>query len=281
MKVARLPVFQVLNRYLQRSVIVICLYWLGSNDFCEARILSSGKSMAELIPVVPGSHVLDEANMFREDREILTAIQGSISRMEDKHDYPVYVAIYYNVYDVSLQDLADELYGAWIGKSGRGMVIVYQLDPVVSGDNPAMAYYKGFGLNPDLSSGAESRPMPGIDVDVLLKRVLTAVNETPKEPIEFISSLIYGIEAEMDRYHELESTSWNDPENLKLMVIFFGVIAAFTLMGMIAWKLLYPVDARSRRVYYFPEVVVERRLGAPYGGGLISEKTFLPASSWQ
>lgn len=226
----------------------------------------------------PEAQVLDKANMFREDRKILAGIEASLSRMREKHDYPVYLAIYYSVFDQSLQELADELYNAWVGESSYGMVIVYQLDPVVSGGNPAIAYHKDAGIEMDSSSGPGPRPMPGWEMGVLLKKVFTAVNEKPNEPIEFISSLIYGIEAEMDRYHELEPMSWNDPENLKLMAIFFGVIAAFTLMGMIAWKLLYPVNARSRRVYYFPEVKVERRLGAPYGGGLVREKTFDPAS---
>ena len=272
------PFFQSHYKHLLRVVSVVCLCWAGSNLPCCAQMPSAGESPLGLMLQAPEAQVLDQANMFREDRKTLAGIEASLTRMSEKHDYPVYLAIYYNVFDQSLQELADELYNAWVGESGYGMVIVYQLDPVVSGGNPAIAYHKDAGLEMDSSVGSGPRPMLGWEMDVLLKRAFTAANKNPNEPIEFISALIYGIEAEMNRYHKVEPMSWNNPENLKLMFIFIVIIAAFAVIGKIAWKLLYPVNAKSRRVYYFPEVEVERRLGAPYGGGRVSEKTFDPAS---
>lgn len=283
MKVAGLPVFQNLNCHRLRVVFAGCLFcglfWAGGSGFCDARIPDSiNRGAAELIPVAPQNHVLDEANMFPRHPEILEEMQASLSRMEQKHDFPVYLATYYNAYDMTLQELADKLYAAWVGESGQGMVIVYQLDPVISGYNPAIAYNKGIGFNPDFPSASESIVMPGRDVDALLKKVFVSINGRSGGHIALISSLIHGIEREIDHYHKLEPTSWNDTENLKLMAVFLGVVVSLGLMGVFAWKLLYPANARSRRVYYFPEVTVEPRLGAPYGGSQVSEKSFDPSS---
>lgn len=272
------PFFQSYYKHLLRVVSVVCLCWAGSNLPCCVQTSNAGESPLRLMTQAPEGQVLDKANMFREDRKILAEVEASLSRMEEKHDYPVYLAIYYSVFDQSLQELADELYHAWVGESGYGMVIVYQLDPVISGGNPVISYHKDAGLEMDSLGGSGPRRMPGWEMDILLKRVFTAANKNSNEPIEFLSALIYGIEAEIDRYHKIEPMTWHDPENLKLMAIFLAIIAAFTVIGKIAWKLLYPVNARSRQVHYFPEVEVERRLGAPYGGGRVSEKTFDPAS---
>ena len=171
---------------------------------------------------------MDQANVFLEHPDVLAEMVGRLSRMKDDYEYPVYLAVYYNVLDASLRERADQLYESWIGESGRGMVIVYQLDPVTYGDNPAMAYHKGDGLDPQ--SGGGSSPIP---------------------------------EREM------------------MIAVFSGFVIAIPLIGMLIRRLLLNSSNQSRKTYYFPDVQVAYRLGAPYGGGWVSEKSFAPPSPQQ
>ena len=69
------------------------------------------------------------------------------------------------------EDLARHFRSA-IQRRRRGMVIVYQLDPVISGSNPATAYYLGSGLDPALSDRSMPGPIPSQDVATMLKKVL-------------------------------------------------------------------------------------------------------------
>lgn len=159
------------------------------------------------------------------------------------------------------------------------MVIVYQLDPVVSGNNPAVAFYKGSNLDSDLTSEAKTRLISSSEVEAMLKRVFGNVKETKEDHIPFISSLVYGIESEISNYHEVHPASWSDKDNLKLMAVFLGVITGLALLGILLWKLFSRADAKSSKVHYFPDVRFGRRREAPFGGGWVSEKTFVPASS--
>lgn len=259
----------------------MCLYGIAASGICDAQLSMRGESEIYPVPETPQSYVLDKANLFLGHPEKLVEVQASLSRLEQQHDYPVYLAIYYNVYDVSLQEVADAFYDAWIGESRRGMVIVYQLDPVISGSNPATAYYLGSGLDPALSDRSMPGPIPSQDVATMLKKVLKSKGRLSTDHHAYISGLIHGIEGEIDRYHEIEPMRWNDAQNLKWMAIFLALMSALTVIGVFSWRLFSPLDDKARKVYYFPEVNVGQRLGAPYGGGQISEKTFVPASSRQ
>lgn len=242
---------------------------------------------SKVAPGAPQSHVLDEAGLFREQPAQLAEIQNRLCALESDHGYPVYLTICYNVFDGDLQSRADRLHEAWIGEAGHGMVIVYQLDPVISGSNPAVSYYKGSELDANTDGGADrytlagARPdaMPGQDVEALLARVLKFAENKKDDPRAFLETVTLALDREVRQYLAIEPPKWSDANNLKLMAIFLSVIGGLVLAGFLLWKLMSRADARSGKTHYFPEVRVGRRLGAPFGGGWISEKTFVPASS--
>jgi len=256
-----------------------CCVWLAVSGSIDAQSTPTEIGDSSLVPPAPQNHVLDGAVLFREQPETLVEVQESLRRMEKDYGYPVYLSIYYNVYDGNLQARADSLHKAWIGESSRGMVIVYQLDPVVSGNNPTIAFYKGSDLDSDLTSESKTRLISGPEVEAMLARVFANQKETKENQIPFITSLVYGIESEIVNYHKVQPASWSDEDNLKLMAVFLGVITGLALLGMLLWKLFSHADAKSSKTHYFPEVRVGRRLEAPFGGGWVSEKTFVPASS--
>jgi len=87
------------------------------------------------------------------------------------------------------------------------------------------------------------------------------------------------VEREIDAYFAVKPAKWSDVGNLKLMAVFFGIIALFVLLGTLMWMKFRSAEVKSNTSHYFPEVEVAQRLGAPYGGGCVSEASFAPASS--
>ena len=233
----------------------------------------------EVVPSAPQSHVLDEAVLFRESPESLVEIEGSLRRMRDDYGYPVYLAIYYSVYDGSLQERADLLHRSWIGEGGHGMVIVYQQDPAVSGGNPALSFYKGSEFDRESNDENKNRIISGRDITAMLHRVFESTADKKQDHTALLGAITFGLERELKQYYAVEPASWSDTANLKLMAIFLGVIAVLGLLGMLVWKLFTRADAKSSKAHYFPDVKVSERLGAPFGGGWISEKAFVASSS--
>lgn len=238
----------------------------------------------DMLPPAPQGHVLDEADLFREYPERLAEVRKSLLNLEDVHGYPVYLAIYYNVYDGNLKKRAETLHQAWIGDEKRGMVLVYQLDPVVGEvdpvlgvNNPVASYFRGSHL--DVDAKTRMGVIPGQDVAAMLARVFIEAQKKGSDSEAYVGAIAFGLEREMNSYFEVEPVKWSDRGNLKLMGVFLGTIAVLTLLGALVWRSFARADARSSKIYCFPDVRVGRRLGAPYGGGWVSEKTFVPASS--
>ena len=272
-----------LKAYWKVSLICLCSLWVSIDIPCHAQQQETGgesaSESASDITLPPDNQVLDQANVFLEHPDVLAEMVGRLSRMKDDYEYPVYLAVYYNVLDASLRERADQLYESWIGESGRGMVIVYQLDPVVYGNNPAMAYHKGDGLDPKFGDG--SSPIPERDMIAMLTKISPQVDSDAHGHHASISALVLALEAEITRYHDTPAASWKDSDSLIMIAVFSAFVIAIPLIGMLIRRLLLNSSNQSRKTYYFPDVQVAYRLGAAYGGGWVSEKSFAPPSPQQ
>jgi len=276
----RLAMNRQLKAYWKFALVCLCAFWVNIDMPCHAQQQEAGGKLASEsasdTTLPPDNQVLDQANVFLNHPDVLAEMVGRLSRMKADYEYPVYLAIYYNVLDASLRERADQLYESWIGDSGRGMVIVYQLDPVVYGDNPAMAYHKGDGLDPHFGGG--SSPIPERDMIAMLTKVSPQVGSDTGAHHSSISALVLALEAEITRYHDIPAASWRDLDSLIMIAVFSGFVIAIPLIGMLIRRLLLSSSNESRKTYYFPDVQVAYRLGAPYGGGWVSEKSFAPPS---
>ncbi|BDS06017.1 hypothetical protein NT6N_10570 [Oceaniferula spumae] len=229
---------------------------------------------AKPLPAAPANHVLDLSDTFRENPTKLAELTATLKRIEEQHGYLVYLALYYNVLDGTVQSRADALYKAWLGDEKRGLVLVYQSDPAVDGKNIAASYYRGTGLADDAVSGL----IPDQKMSEILRSALAAQSKGQDTSDRSIT-IVSGVEREMNEYFASDPSTWKDSANLKLMAIFFGVILALALLGMFLWKRSSTADVAAHKHYYFPDVDVASRLGAPYGGGWVSEKSFVPSAS--
>lgn len=238
------------------------------------------KEDAPDIPASPQNHILDETGFFRDHPEQLDEVSQSLERMQSKYGYPVYLVIYYSVFEGNLQRKAEELHRAWLGDKGQGMVLVYQRDPVAEGNNPAIAYYKGSELDSGQTETMQPKNLiPRRDTEMMLANVFRKMKSSSEDGRDYVAEIIHGIEHELDAYFKVEPVKWNDSSNLRLMSLFAGAVVALGLLGMIFWRVFARADSRSGREYYFPDIKTGRRLGAPFGGGWTSSKTFVPASS--
>lgn len=265
--------------YWKVALVCLCAFWVSTVIPCQAQQQKAAGESASDVTLPPDNQVLDQANVFLEHPDVLAEMVGRLSRMKHDYEYPVYLAVYYNVLDASLRERADQLYESWIGESGRGMVIVYQLDPVTYGDNPAMAYHKGDGLDPQFGGG--SSPIPEREMIAMLAKISPQVDSDADGHQASISSLVSALEAEITRYHDSPAASWKDSDSLIMIAVFSGFVIAIPLIGMLIRRLLLNSSNQSRKTYYFPDVQVAYRLGAPYGGGWVSEKSFAPPSPQQ
>ena len=260
---------------------LICLCLSHVNTLCLAQSQASKELTASEGAAIsghqaPDNQVLDVAKVFAEHPKILSEIVTSLSVMKQDYNYPVYLAIYHNVLDSSLRERADQLYESWIGDTGRGMVIVYQLDPVTYGNNPAMAYHKGDGLG--LGFSDQSNPIPERDVTAMLAEIMPQIKSKATPHPIMLRSLVLALSSKITRYHDIPAASWTDSESLTMIAIFSGFIFVISMMGLLIRQLLIKSSKRSSERYYFPDVQVAHRLGAPYGGGWISEKSFAQVS---
>lgn len=269
------PVCRQLSGYGKLCLMALFMMWPGFAVLSRAQ---TGKEPSNQIHAAspPENYLSDQANIFHEHPAALEAIVDSLTRLDNDHAYPVYLVLYYNVLDASLRERADELYEKWIGQSGRGMVIVYQLDPVVYGDNPAMAYHKGDGL--ELRSEAGAVLIPESDIAAILARIQPEFQRKANIHNE-LSSWIVALEREIDHYLNVKPASWKDAENVMLIAVFAGFVITIPLVGILIHRLLLASSNELGKTYYFPEVHVAYRLGAPYGGGWTSERTFTPSQS--
>ncbi|MFK7910007.1 MAG: hypothetical protein AB8F34_05325 [Akkermansiaceae bacterium] len=261
------------------SLVSVVIISLITANAASAQDVSSAKADGK-IPQIPENYILDDTGFFRDHPEKLAEIRAVLQSTYQKHKYPVYVVICYSVFEGDLQNKANELHRAWIGEQANGMVLVYQRDPVADGSNPAIAFYQGSEIEgQSLVSELPDNLIPKRDTEVLLANVFRDLKAPPEQAMDYVMGIVSGIERELDTYFKVEPPKWNDSSNLRMMAIFAGTVAGLALLGMLFWKIFARADTRSSQSYYFPDVKTGRRLGAPYGGGWVSERKFQSSSS--
>lgn len=263
------------------GVLLLCLCICCSSLATRCYALSelTAKPANTIVWAVPSNQVLDRAEIFAEYPDMLSEVVDSLSRMKQDYNYSVYLVVCHNVLNTSLRERADNLYESWVGESGRGMVIVYQLDPVAYGDNPAIVYHKGDGGDGlDFGANAPTNPIPERDVASMLGEIIHEMGERNDPDVVMLKSLVLNLENKIIHYHDIPESSWADSESVMMIAIFSGFVIVIPLIGLLIRQSLVKSSDRANQRYYFPDVQVGIRLGAPYGGGWVSEKSFSQSS---
>lgn len=228
-----------------------------------------GWAESENLPRRPASGVLDEAGIFDRDPQRLQAISDRLQELERMCGFRMCVAVYAVLLDDSPSGRAGALQRAWLGNSD-GLVIVYEADT------------KRLGYGRDMESvdtriGMAGQAITAIPLYVLtpmLGRVNARLAGCPEQGPAFVERLARDLATELEAYFQRGQAEQPKGRVLRLVLLLVGAACGAALLGLLFNKLMDRAEAKRKKVFHFPDVVVGMRLGAPYGGGKISSGSF-------
>jgi len=251
------------------TIWIVCLTAVCLHP-CAVAQNAQGWTEAGNLPRRPANGVLDEAGLFQRDPARLKAVTARLQEMEKEYGFQICFAIYGVLLDDNPTTRAGALQRAWIGKND-GLVIVYEADT------------KHFGYGRDMEGSATrsaelEQPSAGSIPLYILTPLLGRVNERlageQEQGAAYIERMTCELTAELKAFFQRGQLEQPKGRVIRLVMLLVGVICGAVLLGWGCKRLLDISEAKRTMVFHFPEVTVGMRLGAPYGGGKISTRTF-------
>ena len=252
------------------------------------------------IPAVPESRVLDEARLFAREPQRLAVISETLAMLEAEHGYRFYVAIYNILIGRTLKDQTERLQEKWLGQQ-PGMVLVIEAD----------SFKFRFGQLPPEEEKIEPgnmmvRSRPTDFAPIELERMIGEIEESLRaartekaldadakvevlskgdgefdasraKPFDrqlFVENLSTGLVGRISDELDHRAAAPPGGTRSRMVVLAIGLLAFTGLLALLVVAGLKRAEARARERYVFPRVAVGMRLGAPYGGGKVSSRSF-------
>lgn len=221
---------------------------------------SETREMARL-PEAPADHVLDVGELFGRHPERRKEISRRLVQLEVDHDLPVYLVIYSGLIDSDVSRRARLFYEKWIGSGRDGVVMVYDTDTLereIVCPNPAFKLMEGEAEEPPRLEDFQMIPIRA-ELDASLNGL--------DNRIEHVDRASEILAARLDALMRADPSGLADRSLLKFViaVLAFGILAL--LLGVFAHRRMQAAEGRARERFYFPDVTVGVRLGAPFCGG--------------
>ena len=252
------------------------------------------------VPPAPDNGVLDEARLFARDPQRLAVISETLAALHARHGYRLYLATYNVLIGRTLKDQTEILQQTWLG--GRpGMVLVLEVD----------SFKFRFGQAPPVEEQIEpgntvvhSRPTDFAPIEIermigemaetlLAARTANAMdlpagrairansdgefNASPAGPFDrqsFAENLATGMASRISARLDERAAAPAGGSRSRMVVLAIGLLALTGLLALLVVAGLKRAEARAGERYLFPKVAVGMRLGAPYGGGKVSSRSF-------
>lgn len=213
------------------------------------------------IPPAPADHILDEANMF--DASAREHLKGTISRLQTQANTKLYIAAY-SFLPGSIDEHARRLREAWSDDS-RCVVIVYR---------------RGGQQMTFSASGDPEHFIPGSELRVMYDTAIIAAKEHENASQRMVAAAdTLAITLIRDLSARDANRSGLTPEVIKLIGICAIIALGIALIGLSIRGHLRKKEFQRQAGTLFPDVVVQRRLGAPFGGGTVAEIDFAKPTS--
>lgn len=208
------------------------------------------------VPPAPADHILDEANMF--DAPTRDHLKATIARLQAQADTKMYIAAY-SFLPGSIDEHARRLREAW-SDDARCVVIVYR---------------RGGQQMTFSASGDAETFIPGAELRVMYDTAIIAAKEHENASQRMVAAAdTLSINLVRDLHARDANRSGLTPEVIKLIGICALIALGIALIGLSIRGHLRKKEFQRRAGTLFPEVVVQRRLGAPFGGGTVAEIDF-------
>jgi hypothetical protein len=225
-------------------------------------------------PPRPADGILDEARMFARSPERHQAVASALAALQEKHGFPIYYVLYNSLYGRSLEDRAHALQEAWIGDS-PGIVLVLETD--------SKLFRIGQGVTRQdkipVQSGA-ALPVTGpkelapSDLGAIMREMEGGGLLQASSTEEYSERLATGMAAGISKVLDERAAAPEGATKSRLVLLAVGFGAAAGLIALLVVAGLKRAEAKALERFVFPKATVGTRLGAPFGGGKISSRSF-------
>ena len=222
-------------------------------------------------PPPPADGILDEARTFARAPERHKVVAEALAALEEKHGFRLYFALYSSLYGRNLEDRAHALQQAWLGES-PGMVLVLETDSRTfrQAQTPSKVEHLPAGANLPVVGPKEFAPSD-----------LTAMSRTLDESLRQSSSsedyaerLAIGLTNGISKVLDERAAAPEGSTRSRLVLLAVGFGAAAGLISLLVVAGLKRAEAKALERFVFPKATVGTRLGAPFGGGKVSSRSF-------
>ena len=224
-----------------------------------------------IAPPPPADGVLDEARILAREPERHRAIAEAIGEVQAKHGFRLYYALYDSLISSSAGERAMQLQQAWLGDK-PGIVLVLETDRGVFRFGQAPPKQEKIG-----PGGVIERSDPASIPASALVEILRGIEEPLRESKdrgEFSEKLGIGVAQGIGKVLDEQAAEPEGGTRLRMVVLAIGLLAGTGLAALLVVAGLKRAESKSRERFLFPKVTVGMRLGAPYGGGKISSRSF-------
>lgn len=222
-------------------------------------------------PPPPGDRLLDESRVLARDEERRQEIVAALADLEAKHGFRIYFALYSSLYGRSVNDRARLLEEAWLGDQA-GLVMVLETDSRTF--RFALPVPRQKEIEPGTKLDVrESTDLSQLDLATVV-RGLEGSLMTAGDTAEFAKRLGTGVATGVSAVFDEQAARPEGATKSRMIVLAIGLISVAGLVALLVVAGLKRAEARSLERYVFPRISVGMRLGAPYGGGKVSSRSF-------
>ena len=222
-------------------------------------------------PPPPADGILDEARMFVRSPERQKAVAGALASLQEKHGFPFYFVLYSSLYGRNLDDRAHVLQEAWLGDS-PGIVLVLETDSRLFSVSQASAKQ---GQAPEVASLPVAGPkeLAPSDLVAIMRKMEGHLRESPSSE-DYAERLATGLANGVSHALDERAAAPEGKTKGRLVLLAVGFGAAIGLVSLLVVAGLKRAEARALERFVFPKATVGTRLGAPFGGGKVSSRSF-------
>lgn len=225
-----------------------------------------------LLPDPPVEYLLDEGRLFERHPERKQVLIDRLQRFAAEYDLPIYVVAYAGIIDSNLSRRTRLLYDKWIGPDREGVLLVYNSD---SRTQEILTPRQGHASLED-GEGRVTRLSDYKMIPILAELRVTL--DGVEDRVDYLDRSTEILCTRLGDLLDTKSAGIGDRSVLTLVAATLVIGLVLTLLGIFANRRLRQADHRARERFYFPEVTVGARLGAPFCGGRLSVVDFSGSS---
>jgi hypothetical protein len=249
---------------LRLAIFLLALAWL-----MPARGQDLPESLADQsVQAPPPFGVLDTAGFFQRNAGALKRISDQIRKLEEDHNYSIYLVVEPVLIASTAPERASELRHAWVPE-GNGLVVVFESDS------------RNLGIGRDVvgnetAAGNRAR-VPSFETAAILTRALDSTDRN-LAPDAYLETLVGKICAEFDAFFKRRDAPAPAARSMKIGMLIAGIFALLGLGAIGLGGLLRHSSMAAVQIFRFPVVDRPERLGAPCGGSVTSRRFSRPAA---